>query len=76
MKTRQVIPQKHFLFIHKIKGIRRKNTRMTRTTNWQYRSDNIIATESTEEHEKIPCNAFIFPCSSMDSVAIIELPVN
>ena len=51
---------------------------MTRTTNWQYRSDkkDIIATESTEEHEKIPCNAFIFPCSSVDSVAIIELPVN
>ena len=31
----------------------------------------IIATESTEEHEKISIKEFIFPCSSVDSVAII-----
>ena len=33
----------------------------------------IIATESTEEHEKITINAFIFPCSSVDSVAIKKI---
>jgi hypothetical protein len=31
---------------------------------------NLIATESTEKHEKIYWKAFIFPCSSVDSVAI------
>ena len=29
-----------------------------------------MATESTEEHEKIVFKVFIFPCSSVDSVAI------
>ena len=29
-----------------------------------------MATESTEEHEKIAIKEFIFPCSSVDSVAI------
>jgi hypothetical protein len=29
-----------------------------------------MATESTEEHENIAENAFIFPCSSVDFVAI------
>jgi hypothetical protein len=32
-----------------------------------------IATESTEEHGKISCKLFIFPCSSVDSVAIFCL---
>ena len=31
---------------------------------------NNMATESTEEHEKIVFKVFIFPCSSVDSVAI------
>ena len=31
---------------------------------------NIFATESTEEHEKINILLEIFPCSSVDSVAI------
>jgi len=30
----------------------------------------MIATESTEEHERISNKVFIFPCSSVDSVAI------
>jgi hypothetical protein len=29
-----------------------------------------MATESTEEHENISGNAFIYPCSCVDSVAI------
>ena len=29
-----------------------------------------MATKSTEEHEKIVFKAFIFPCSSVDFVAI------
>jgi len=29
-----------------------------------------MATKSTEEHEKIVLKAFIFPCSSVDFVAI------
>jgi hypothetical protein len=29
-----------------------------------------MATESTEEHEKIAIKAFILPCSSVDFVAI------
>jgi hypothetical protein len=32
-----------------------------------------MATESTEEHENIYCKAFIFPCSSVDAVAIIKI---
>jgi hypothetical protein len=30
----------------------------------------IMATESTEGHGKVSGNCFIFPCSSVDSVAI------
>ena len=33
----------------------------------------LIATESTEEHGKKPFKVFIFPCSSVDSVAIITV---
>ena len=33
---------------------------------------NIFATESTEEHEKISIKEFIFPCFSVDSVAITQ----
>ena len=32
----------------------------------------MIATKSTEEHEKITIKAFIFPCSSVGFVAIKE----
>jgi hypothetical protein len=39
------------------------------TGSWLIKQNN-MATESTEEHEKIAIKAFIFPCSSVDSVAI------
>ena len=43
------------------------------TGNWfnPTRKDN-MATESTEEHKNTSRNAFIFLCSSVDSVAIIS----
>ena len=34
-----------------------------------------MATESTEEHGKISIKEFIFPCSSVDSVAKISILV-
>ena len=39
--------------------------------NWfnPIKQDN-MATESAEEHKNTSRNAFIFPCSSVDSVAI------
>ena len=41
------------------------------TGNWfNLTKKDYMATESTEEHEIIPGYAFIFPCPSVDSVAI------
>jgi len=34
------------------------------------------STESTEEHGNISCNIFIFPCSSVDSVAVKKFSHN